>query len=103
MPHAHPTIAMVVAVLAIWRLSHLIAHEDGPFDAITRVRGRVGDGFWGSLMDCAYCLSLWLAIPFAVWLALDWHLLPLPAIALWLALSGGSSVIEAFTPTPKEL
>jgi hypothetical protein len=97
MPHTHPTLAIVLAVLATWRICHLIAHEDGPFDAVTRLRGRAGDGFFGALMDCVYCLSLWWSAPFAVYLALDWHLVPLPAIALWLGISGGVSLVEAAT------
>jgi hypothetical protein len=41
-------------------------------------------------MDCPYCLSLWTAVPFAVWRADTW-----PAgITLWLAISGGVCLLE---------
>lgn len=86
--------ALVVAVLATWRLCHLLAHEDGPMDLVLRLRERAGSGTWGRLMDCPYCLSLWWALPFAAWLAQDWSLGLLPATALWLAISGGASLIE---------
>ena len=55
----------VVAALAAWRLCHLVAHEDGPFDAIAILRRRAGQGQWGRWMDCPYCLSLWFALPLA--------------------------------------
>jgi len=31
-----------------------------------RLRRLAGGGFWGGLLDCFYCLSLWVAAPFAV-------------------------------------
>ena len=89
-----PWLAWAVAVLAVWRLCHLVAHEDGPWDAVVRLREAAGDGAWGRLMDCPYCQSLWWAAPAAAWLADDWHWPLLPALALWLATSGGACVIE---------
>ncbi len=92
-----PWLQAVVAVLAVWRLGHLVAHEDGPWDAVVRLRQAAGDGFWGRWMDCPYCQSLWWAAPAATWLALHWHW-PLPAgLALWLAVSGGACLIEKLT------
>jgi hypothetical protein len=79
-----------VAVLATWRLCHLIAHEDGPFDAIVRLRVAAGQGQFGHLLDCPYCLSLWLAAPFAALIATGW----LQSGMLWLAISGGACLIE---------
>ena len=85
-----PWFCLTLAVLATWRLSHLVAHEDGPFDAIVRLRARVGNGMLGRLMDCPYCLSLWIAAPAAFLLA---GRLPEWCVA-WLAISGGSSLLE---------
>ncbi|MBI1173270.1 DUF1360 domain-containing protein [bacterium] len=80
----------MVAVLATWRLCHLIAHEDGPFGAIARLRRAAGAGELGHLMDCPYCLSLWIAAPVAALLAGGWR----DGILLWLAISGGSCLVE---------
>jgi hypothetical protein len=52
-----------IASLATWRLAHLLAEEDGPFDAVVRTRARLGNGQLGALMDCFYCLSIWVAVP----------------------------------------
>jgi hypothetical protein len=88
--HASPWFLLTLCVLATWRLSHLVASEDGPFDLIVGLRARAGDGMLGKLMDCPYCLSLWIAAPAALLLTtrfLEW-------CVAWLAISGGSSLLE---------
>ena len=83
----------VLCALAVWRLTHLIAAEDGPWDVIFKLRVRLGDSQAGRLMDCFYCLSLWLAMPFAFGLAggfLEW-------LVIWLSLSGAASLLEQAT------
>ena len=81
---------LALAVLATWRVTHLIAEEDGPWDAIAMVRGWVGSGFLGKLMDCFYCLSLWVAAPLAYLAMNRWSEWPV----LWLALSGAACLLE---------
>jgi hypothetical protein len=81
---------LVLAVLGTWRLTHLFAMEDGPGDVIASLRQRMGNGFWGKLTDCFYCLSLWIAVPFAFALMNNWREWPL----LWLALSGAACLLE---------
>jgi hypothetical protein len=45
------------AALATWRVTHLLANEDGPADLIALVRDRLGNsefgalGCWGRLRD----------------------------------------------------
>jgi hypothetical protein len=80
----------VLAVLATWRITHLLANEDGPADIIFRVRRRLGDGFIGSLMDCFNCMSLWVAAPLALFVSAS----PLVWFVTWLALSGGACLLE---------
>jgi hypothetical protein len=80
----------VLSALAIWRLTHLVAKEDGPWDLIVRLRSWFGAGFFGRLMDCFYCLSLWFAFPFAVWITRVW----VPMLINWLALSGAACLLE---------
>jgi Protein of unknown function (DUF1360) len=81
---------LVIAILATWRVAHLVAREDGPFDIIVKLRVRAGNAPLGQLMDCPYCLSIWVALPFAFMIAntvIAW-------IAAWLAISGGASLLE---------
>jgi Protein of unknown function (DUF1360) len=83
----------VLAVLATWRVTHLLASEDGPDDLIVRFRALLGNSVAGKLMDCFYCLSLWIAAPAALFVSrrpLDWLL-------TWLALSGGACLLERAT------
>lgn len=86
-------VLFVAAVLATWRLAHLVAAEDGPWDVVARLRRRAGAGFWGRLMDCFYCLSLWVALPFAWLVGDDWH----SRLIAWPALSGGAILLERIT------
>jgi hypothetical protein len=83
----------VAASLATWRMTHLLAHEDGPGDLLVRLRAWLGHGFWGRLMDCFYCLSIWVAVLFAPAVTLR-----LPDVALiWVALSGAACLLERGT------
>jgi hypothetical protein len=83
----------LLCLLAVWRLSHLLSQEDGPFDLVIKFRKLLGQGFFGSLLDCFYCLSMWVSIPFAVWLAGNWQ----EGVVIWLALSGGACILFKFT------
>lgn len=86
----------LLATLAVWRLSHLLSQEDGPFEIVFRFRKRLGEGFFGSLLDCFHCVSVWVSIPFACYLAPSWA----AGIILWLALSGGAGLL--FKATDKK-
>src|SRR5277367_5309120 len=79
-----------LAVLATWRVTHLLASEDGPVDIIVRFRGLLGGGIFGRLMDCFNCLSLWIAAPTALFVSRR----PLEWVFCWLALSGGACLLE---------
>lgn len=82
-----------VAALATWRVTHLLANEDGPADVIVRMREKLGDSQLGALMDCFQCASIWVAIPFAFFAARK----PADRVAAWLALSGAACVIQEVT------
>ena len=62
----------LLGTLAVWRITHLLQAEDGPWDVVVHLRRRAGTGFWGQLLDCFYCLSVWIAAPFAVYLGETW-------------------------------
>jgi hypothetical protein len=84
---------LLIAVLCTWRITHLLQAEDGPWDASVRIRRTAGDGFVGRLLDCFYCLSLWIALPIA-WLI---HQGIIELVLLWPALSGGAILLERAT------
>ena len=80
----------VLAVLATWRVTHLLASEDGPADLIVRFRARLAQIWAGKLMDCFNCLSFWVAAPLALLVTQK----PLDLILVWLALSGAACLLE---------
>ncbi len=84
---------LALGILGVWRVTHLLNAEDGPWDMIVRIRRRAGHGFWGSLLDCFYCLSVWIAVPFAYLLGETWS----EKFLLWPALSGAAILLERLT------
>jgi Protein of unknown function (DUF1360) len=85
-----------LAVLATWRVTHLLASEDGPADIIVKFRSLLGQSLAGKLMDCFNCLSLWIAAPAALFVTrrfVDWLL-------VWLAVSGAACLLERLGREP---
>ncbi len=62
---------LVLGSLCVWRITHLLQAEDGPWQMIARLRRAVGSGFWGELLGCFYRLSLWISAPFALVMGSD--------------------------------
>ena len=87
---------MILATLATWRLTHLVAREDGPGRVLFKVRRRLGRSFWGKLMDCFQCLSFWFAAPLAWWVSQE----PVEWLVAWLALSGAACLLERVGTEP---
>ena len=83
----------IVEILCVWRITHLLQAEDGPSDIVIRLRRLAGNGFWGKLLDCFYCLSLWVALPFAIFLGNTNG----ERFLLWLALSAAAILLERIT------
>ena len=81
---------LILAILAVYRVAHMIAKEDGPFDVLSRIRGRIDPeqkGWVGRGINCAACLSFWLSL---VVFALGGSWLE------WLAVAGGVLIIHLF-------
>jgi hypothetical protein len=93
MMQAAPLAWFVVAVLGVFRVTHLLWTEDGPWDFFTRLRRAVAGSFFGRMLDCFYCASLWVALPFAVLLVSGMR----ERTLLWLGLSGGAVLLQKLT------
>ena len=90
MPVSASWLALALSVAAVWRLTHLLHTEDGPWGVLARLRAwaeRVG---LAGVFQCFYCLSMWTALPFACWLGEGWA----ERATFWLALSAGAILIE---------
>lgn len=90
---------LVLGVLAVWRVTHLLTAESGPWDVFLRLRKVAGAGFWGTLLGCFYCLSLWVAAPPAYLLGKRWK----ERLLLWLAFSGAAILLERSTSREQEI
>ena len=89
---------LVLGALAVWRITHLLAEEDGPWNLVLRLRKAVGNGFWGHLMDCFNCISLWVALAFSFSIADGWR----EGLLLWPALSGAAILLERATAPKRD-
>ena len=83
----------ILMVVVVWRLTHLISAEDGPFDVIIRLRKLAGNTFVGRLMDCFYCLSIWIGLVCAWYAGNNYQMI----VVLTLYYSGSSILIEKVT------
>jgi len=81
---------LALGVLAVWRVTRLFNAEDGPANVLVRLRRLAGSGFLGSLLDCFYCLSVWVAVPFVFLIGDSWK----ERLLLWPALSAGAILLE---------
>jgi hypothetical protein len=87
----------MIVTLVCWRVTHLLNKEDGPFDIIYLLRKKAGAGFFGSLLDCFYCVSVWVALPFGLWQGNTWW----EKLLYWWALSGAACLLEQFSTNKK--
>lgn len=51
----------VLGFLTVWRITFFFRPKTGH-----------GDGFWAKLLDCFYCLSIWIAAPIAYLVGQSW-------------------------------
>jgi hypothetical protein len=82
-----------ILVIVVWRLTHLISAEDGPFDLIIKLRKALGGSFLGKLMDCFYCLSIWIGLAAALFATDSAR----EVILLTLYYSGAAILLEKLT------
>ncbi len=88
---------LLVYALAAYRVTHMLWAENGPDDVFDWLRAKAGvwfseavgkrtaTSFWGKLLNCPDCLSVWVAVAaVALWLLQLWVL---DVLAAWLTVS----------------
>ena len=88
-------LALLVGTLGIWRVTHLVTVEEGPFHVFAWLRmcaARRPGSYGQELLGCHYCASLVVAAPVATLLASDWRY----GLILWPALSAGAVLLERY-------
>jgi hypothetical protein len=91
--HEADAVWVVVSLLAVWRVTHLLHAESGPWDVVGALRRGARRAGAAGVFDCFYCLSLWVALPFAAIASDDW----IRGATLWFALSGGAILAHRAT------
>lgn len=88
---------LLAGSFATWRLSHALVKEDGPVMVFARLRAylastqRRSGGFF-DMFSCVYCISFWVALLAAMWVARDiFHW-----VGYALAFSGIAMFLEIF-------
>jgi hypothetical protein len=89
---------LVVGAVAVWRITHLLHAEDGPWDALVRLRKLAGNGAFGKMLDCFNCSSVWVALPMSLAFSDGWK----ERLLLWPALSGAAILLERATTRPQQ-
>jgi hypothetical protein len=91
---------LALGTLCVWRVTHLLHAEDGPWDVVVGLRRAAGNGMFGRMLDCFYCLSVWVAVPFALLLGESWReqLLLIPALSASAILVNRATVRSADPP-----
>ena len=97
-------IRWLLAALAVYRLSELVAYDDGPCNCLKRLRAWLSNECTdcpplretlGDLVHCPYCLGVWFAVaiaPLALWPTAYGDM----ALAV-LGLAGAQSLLTAVT------
>jgi hypothetical protein len=97
----------IIAILATYRLAHLLPEDDGPFFVFTRIRSFVDGmamnendnlGIWNNIdsgINCIYCCGLYAAIICTI-LAL-WQNYYVNVFLLILAIAGGQSLLQRWS------
>lgn len=98
---------LVLSVFATYRIAQFVVYDDAPFALMKRAKAWLGKKaagarkyrIWWSLaelVNCPYCVGLWIALIIAV------VLFPNHIFLYWLAIAGGQSFLENLTHTRGE-
>jgi hypothetical protein len=83
-------VGLTLGILGVWRVTHLLHAEDGPWEMSAKVRRWLAARGVGRAIECFDCCSLWVAAPFALVVATTW----LERALAWPALSAGAMVLN---------
>lgn len=100
-------IQLLIAILATYRLAHLLPRDDGPLFIFTRIRAHISTkaimenntlGFWANVdtwAECPYCQGLYAAI--FVSLLVLWQNYYGNVFLFIFAIAGGQSLLQEWS------
>jgi hypothetical protein len=84
-------ISLIVAALALWRVSAWLFSEHGAQGLRAWL---CRSPFWAQQVSCFWCITFWMSIPVTLaWWLWWWALIPLALSGAALLLSGGGRII----------
>lgn len=90
-------ISLVVATFVVYRISRMIALEEGPFEVFTTIRTILYNTKYPEWIRrgiiCPLCIGWWIALPIAILVTYQVHLDWYAVFWLWFALSGSASFL----------
>lgn len=92
-------VILIAAAFATWRISRMIALEEGPFSIFSWVRGHLDPlqtSWLGRGISCVFCISFWVALFLAVLIAYFPGELTNIIVATF-AISGGAMLIHRWS------
>lgn len=89
----------VFAVFAVYRVSRMLALEEGPFSLFDRLRDSVGGDNWLSRgVNCPYCIGFYVALAAA--LAVTERASAVELVMMWLSIAGAQTYLQATEGEP---
>lgn len=66
----------IIGGLAVWRISHMLVKETGPFMVFSRLRAFLAthqkrSGGFFDLISCTMCVSVWIGLIASLWVSHD--------------------------------
>jgi hypothetical protein len=95
----HVAIRFTLSALAVYRVTLLVAREDGPWGVFRRLRSSLKESAAGRLLGCVNCLSVWISLPLAPFVGNSW----VEQVVAWWALSGAAVLVDRATRDPFEI
>jgi hypothetical protein len=85
---------LIISSLAVFRLSELVAYDEGPFEIFKRIRNLFRHGSQiDKMLECIYCNGIWWSLLLTIFLS-GIHVIEVWAFPLWwLGIAGGAIVV----------
>lgn len=85
---------LIISSLAVFRLSELVAYDEGPFEIFEKIRNLFPSGSMiDKMLECIYCNGIWWSLLLTIFLSVI-HVIELWAFPLWwLGIAGGAIVV----------
>jgi hypothetical protein len=90
-------LCFVLCALAVWRVAHLLARENGPSRLLERLRTSLGSSVLGRLMDSFYCWSVLLFLLPAIWMSSS----GIGFLVQWMTLPAFACLLERILRKPQ--